>query len=117
MSGLVASALLDETIGQLRLSRGPGHIQGGAGDPIGFLEATGLGVGCGEHLEGALSEAVAQISKRVTEAYAVLRDPRRRQAYDRMIDEGRGLRQRRRLRAEQERGTHLRMGGQRANVH
>lgn len=44
------------------------------------------------HLEKELRAAVAQIAKRVTEAYAVLRDPRRRQAYDRMIDEGRGLR-------------------------
>ena len=30
------------------------------------------------HLEGTLQEAVMQIAKRVTEAYAVLRDPRRR---------------------------------------
>ena len=44
------------------------------------------------HLERSLQEAVAQIAKRVTEAYAVLRDPRRRQAYDRMLDEKRGLR-------------------------
>jgi DnaJ-class molecular chaperone len=44
------------------------------------------------HLVGTLQQAVTQIAKRVTEAYAVLRDPRRRQAYDRMLDEGRGLR-------------------------
>ncbi len=44
------------------------------------------------HLPDDLKEAVAQIAKRVTEAYAVLRDPRRRQAYDRLLDEQRGIR-------------------------
>lgn len=40
------------------------------------------------HLGDDLRGAVAQISKRVSEAYAVLRDPKRRQAYDRMLDAG-----------------------------
>lgn len=40
------------------------------------------------HLDGELQEACRQIAKRVSEAYAVLRDPRRRQAYDRRLDEG-----------------------------
>lgn len=44
------------------------------------------------HLEPELREAVAKIAKRVTEAYSVLRDPKRRQAYDRMLEEKRGLR-------------------------
>jgi DnaJ-class molecular chaperone len=44
------------------------------------------------HLEQELREAVEQISKRVTEAYAVLRDPNRREAYDRMLDSGSGVR-------------------------
>lgn len=44
------------------------------------------------HLGPELREAVEKISKRITEAYAVLRDPRRRQAYDRLLDEGSGVR-------------------------
>jgi curved DNA-binding protein CbpA len=44
------------------------------------------------HLTPDLRDAVAKIAKRVTEGYAVLRDPRRRQAYDRQLDEGRGIR-------------------------
>ena len=34
------------------------------------------------HLDGELLDACSRISKRVTEAYCVLRDPRRRTAYD-----------------------------------
>ncbi len=34
------------------------------------------------HLDGELRESCSQISKRVTEAYCVLRDPRRRATYD-----------------------------------
>lgn len=34
------------------------------------------------HLEGEVRVEVEQISKRITEAYTVLRDPRRRRAYD-----------------------------------
>jgi len=40
------------------------------------------------HLDADLQEACRVIAKRVSEAYAVLRDPRRRQAYDRRLDEG-----------------------------
>jgi DnaJ-class molecular chaperone len=44
------------------------------------------------HLDGSLRVAVEQISKRITEAYAVLRDPGRREAYDRVLDGGDGVR-------------------------
>jgi DnaJ-class molecular chaperone len=44
------------------------------------------------HLGSELREAVATITKRVTEAYAVLRNPRRRQAYDQLLDRGKGVR-------------------------
>ena len=44
------------------------------------------------HLDAELREAVGHISKRITEAYAVLRDPGRREAYDRMLEEGDGVR-------------------------
>jgi DnaJ-class molecular chaperone len=40
------------------------------------------------HLEGELRAASQTIAKRITEAYAVLRDPRRRQAYDRSLESG-----------------------------
>lgn len=38
------------------------------------------------HLEPTMREAVAVIAKRVSEAYSVLRNPRRRQAYDRRLE-------------------------------
>lgn len=44
------------------------------------------------HLEQELRTAVAKVAKRITEAYSVLRDPRRRQAYDRRLDTGAGVR-------------------------
>ncbi|HJO22305.1 MAG: J domain-containing protein [Myxococcota bacterium] len=44
------------------------------------------------HLAGDLREAIVEIAKRVTEAYAVLRNPRRREAYDQMLENGRGVR-------------------------
>ncbi len=44
------------------------------------------------HLDPALFDAVSKISKRVCEAYSVLRDPRRRQAYDRRLEAGSGVR-------------------------
>ena len=40
------------------------------------------------HLDAHLRAASQTIAKRITEAYAVLRDPRRRQAYDRSLDSG-----------------------------
>jgi len=41
------------------------------------------------HLQGELLDACSRISKRVTEAYCVLRDPRRRTAYDsRRLNDG-----------------------------
>ena len=44
------------------------------------------------HLEVELQVAVAKVAKRITEAYSVLRDPRRRQAYDRRLEAGAGVR-------------------------
>lgn len=44
------------------------------------------------HLEPELRAAVNAIAKRLSEAYSVLRDPRRRQAYDRHLDTGEGVR-------------------------
>ncbi|MCP5060685.1 MAG: J domain-containing protein [bacterium] len=44
------------------------------------------------NLESDLSDHVHTISKRITEAYQVLRDPRRRRAYDAMRNEGGGAR-------------------------
>jgi curved DNA-binding protein CbpA len=38
------------------------------------------------HLEPELRKAVTVIAKRITEAYSVLRNPRRRQAYDRRLE-------------------------------
>ena len=44
------------------------------------------------HVVGDLRAAILEIAKRVTEAYAVLRDPRRREAYNHLLENGRGVR-------------------------
>lgn len=44
------------------------------------------------HLESKLRKDCHLISKRITEAYCVLRDPRKRQAYDLHLSSGAGLR-------------------------
>lgn len=44
------------------------------------------------HLQGELQDSVQAIAKRIAEAYSVLRDPRRRQAYDEHLDSGAGVR-------------------------
>ena len=44
------------------------------------------------HLEGELPAAVGSVAKRITEAYSVLRNPRRRRAYDERLRSGAGTR-------------------------
>jgi DnaJ-class molecular chaperone len=44
------------------------------------------------HLEPDLQHAVANIAKGITEAYQVLRDPRRRRAYDEILSDGKSVR-------------------------
>lgn len=44
------------------------------------------------HLDPSLRQECSRISKRVTEAYCVLRDPRRRKAYDERLDDDGRLR-------------------------
>jgi len=44
------------------------------------------------HLDGELRAAVADIAKRITEAYQVLRDARRRRAYDEQLASGGAIR-------------------------
>jgi DnaJ-class molecular chaperone len=44
------------------------------------------------HLESELHVAISDIAKRITEAYQVLRDPRRRRAYDELLSSGGGVR-------------------------
>jgi DnaJ-class molecular chaperone len=44
------------------------------------------------HLSAELVEDCSRISKRITEAYCVLRDPRRRKAYDQRLEQKDGLR-------------------------
>lgn len=44
------------------------------------------------HLEPDLQDAVRVVAMRVSEAYSVLRNPRRRKAYDQRLDAGEGLR-------------------------
>jgi len=44
------------------------------------------------HLDPELKSQCSRIAKRVTEAYCVLRDPRRRKAYDGRLEEGVGKR-------------------------
>jgi len=71
------------------------------------------------HLEGELRAASDAIAKRITEAYAVLRDPRRRQAYDRSLESGAAIRiqlasasAEADRRSSQERGGHTSQGRQ-----
>lgn len=44
------------------------------------------------HLDPELQEAVRVVAMRVSEAYSVLRNPRRRKAYDQRLDAGEGVR-------------------------
>jgi DnaJ-class molecular chaperone len=44
------------------------------------------------HLDEQVRENCTLISKRITEAYCVLKDPRKRKAYDERLDSGEGLR-------------------------
>lgn len=44
------------------------------------------------HLSADLQSSIAHIAKRITEAYQVLRDPRRRQGYEELLASGTGVR-------------------------
>ena len=44
------------------------------------------------HLEGEVGEAARRIAMRVSEAYAILRDPRRRHTYDQRLSDGKSAR-------------------------
>jgi DnaJ-class molecular chaperone len=44
------------------------------------------------HVDPDLQSSIAHIAKRITEAYQVLRDPRRRQGYEELLHAGNGVR-------------------------
>ena len=72
------------------------HIPPGAGavevKKAYFASSRAFHPDANRHLPDDLQAAIASIAKRVTEAYSVLRDPRRRAAYDRRLSQGSGLR-------------------------
>lgn len=72
------------------------HIAPGVGAPAVkqayFASSRAFHPDANRHLPEEIREAVGRIAKRITEAYSVLRDPRRRAAYDRLLAEGRGRR-------------------------
>jgi DnaJ-class molecular chaperone len=57
-----------------------------------------------DHTDAAVRSDCARISKRISEAYAVLRDPRRRKAYDEKLASGEGVR----MQLSEARATHSR---------
>jgi DnaJ-class molecular chaperone len=91
-SEIKALARIIEELDYYQLLHIPRSAQGGELKKAYHASSRTFHPDANRNLEPDLIEAVNAIAKRLSEAYSVLRDPRRRQAYDRHLDAGDGVR-------------------------